>query len=37
MNDERLLENETLRDAMGLGVLILVIAASQLWGALLGA
>ena len=29
-------ENETLRDAAGLGVLILVICASQMWGALLG-
>ena len=31
------MENETLRDAVGLGVLILIIGASQMWGALLGA
>ena len=30
-------ENEALRDAAGLGVLILVIGAAQMWGALLGA
>jgi len=32
-----LLENETLRDAAGLGVVFLVISAAQFWGALLGA
>ena len=31
------MENETLRDVVGLGVLMLVIGAAQLWGALLGA
>lgn len=31
------MENETLRDGVGLGVLILLIGAAQLWGALLGA
>lgn len=30
------MENEALRDIAGLGVLILVISAAQLWGALLG-
>ena len=30
-------ENETLRDAAGLGVLMLVIGAAQLWGGLLAA
>lgn len=30
------MENEALRDAVGLGVLILIIGAAQLWGALLG-
>ena len=30
------MENESLRDIAGLGVLILVISAAQLWGALLG-
>lgn len=31
------MENETLRDVVGLGVLLTVIGAAQLWGALLGA
>lgn len=31
------MENETLRDGIGLGVLILIIGAAQLWGGLLGA
>lgn len=31
------MENETLRDGLGLGVLILLIGAALLWGALLGA
>lgn len=31
------MENETLRDGVGLGVLVLLIGAAQLWGALLGA
>ena len=31
------MENETLRDVVGLGVLMMVISAAQLWGALLGA
>lgn len=31
------MENEILRDAVGLGVLLMVIGAAQLWGALLGA
>ena len=31
------MENEGLQDIVGLGVLILVIGAAQLWGALLGA
>lgn len=31
------MENEILRDALGLGVLLMVIGAAQLWGALLGA
>ena len=30
------MENETLRDVVGLGVLIMVIGASQMWGVLLG-
>jgi hypothetical protein len=30
-------ENASLKDGLGLGVLILSIAAFQLWGALLGA
>lgn len=30
------LENETLRDVVGLGVLMVVIGAAQMWGALLG-
>ncbi len=30
------MENEGLRDIVGLGVLILVIGAAQLWGVLLG-
>ncbi len=29
------MENETLRDAVGLGVLILMIGAAQMWGAVL--
>lgn len=36
MDQEKTLENERLRDAAGLGVLILMIGASQMWGALLG-
>ena len=35
--DGYLMENEILRDALGLGVLLMVIGAAQLWGALLGA
>ena len=31
------MENETLRDVVGLGVLLMVISATQMWGALLGA
>ena len=31
------MENETLRDVVGLGVLIMVIGAVQYWGAILGA
>ncbi|NJO34977.1 MAG: hypothetical protein HC869_19530 [Rhodospirillales bacterium] len=31
------LENEALRDGMGLGLLVLIIGAAQWWGALLGA
>ena len=31
------MENETLRDIVGLGVLIMVIGAAQYWGTLLGA
>lgn len=31
------MENESLRDIVGLGVLMLIIGASQMWGALLGA
>ena len=31
------MENETLRDGIGLGVLIVLIGAVQMWGALLGA
>lgn len=31
------MENESLRDVVGLGVLIMVIGAAQLWGMLLGA
>jgi hypothetical protein len=30
-------ENEALRDGIGLGVLLLLIVATNLWGALLGA
>lgn len=30
------MENETLRDVIGLGVLIMVVGAAQAWGALLG-
>lgn len=33
---QSLLENETLRDAVGLGVLVSLIGAAQWWGALLG-
>jgi len=31
------MENESLRDVVGLGVLIMIIGAAQFWGALLGA
>ena len=31
------MENETLRDVVGLGVLMVVIGAAQFWGVLLGA
>lgn len=31
------MENETLRDVIGLGVLIIVIGAAQVWSVLLGA
>jgi len=31
------MENETLRDVVGLGVLMMVIGAAQLWSVLLGA
>lgn len=31
------MENEALRDVVGLGVLLTVIGAAQFWGALLGA
>ena len=31
------MENEALRDILGLGVLLVVIGAAQMWGALLGA
>ncbi len=31
------MENEALRDIVGLGVLLVVIGAAQMWGALLGA
>ena len=31
------MENETLRDIVGLGVLLMVIGAAQFWGMLLGA
>ncbi len=31
------MENETLRDVVGLGVLLMVIGTAQLWGVLLGA
>lgn len=31
------MENETLRDVVGLGVLIMVIGATQFWSVLLGA
>ncbi len=31
------MENESLRDVVGLGVLMLIIGATQMWGALLGA
>lgn len=31
------MENESLRDIVGLGVLILVIGAAQCWSVLLGA
>ncbi|GAB4520180.1 MAG: hypothetical protein Kow00133_06450 [Amphiplicatus sp.] len=30
-------ENETLRDGLGLGLVLILIAGSQLWGALFGA
>ena len=31
-----MMENERLQDVIGLGVLLMVIGAAQLWGALLG-
>jgi len=31
------MENESLRDVIGLGVLIIVIGAAQFWSVLLGA
>ncbi len=31
------MENESLRDVVGLGVLMVIIGAAQMWGALLGA
>ncbi len=31
------MENEALRDVIGLGVLLVVLSATQIWGALLGA
>ena len=31
------MENESLRDVVGLGVLMMIIGAVQMWGALLGA
>lgn len=31
------MENQSLRDGIGLGLLIVVIAAAQMWGAVLGA
>lgn len=31
------MENEALRDIVGLGVLLIVIGAAQFWGTLLGA
>lgn len=31
------MENESLRDVVGLGVVMLIIGAAQMWGALLGA
>lgn len=31
------MENEALRDVVGLGVLLIVIGAAQFWGTLLGA
>mgnify|MGYP001186859175 CR=1 FL=1 len=31
------MENESLRDVVGLGVLILVIGAAQFWSVILGA
>jgi hypothetical protein len=34
--EDKPMENETLRDVIGLGVLMMVIGASQMWGALLG-
>jgi len=30
------MENEALRDGVGLGLLILIIGAAQMWGAFLG-
>ena len=29
------MENESLRDVIGLGVLVLIVGAAQLWGAIL--
>ncbi len=31
------MENETLHDVLGLGVVLIIIGAAQTWGALLGA
>lgn len=31
------MENETLRDVVGLGVLLMLIGVVQVWGAVLGA
>jgi hypothetical protein len=37
MSEENPMENEALRDGIGLGLLILLIGAAQLWSAVLGA